>query len=82
MTTYVYETIPAKSDEKPRYVELRQSMKDAPLTRHPETGERIRRVVTGGYGLLSTSKAGGSSAEAGEGGGGGGCCQGRCGCHH
>ena len=29
---------------------MRQAMTDAPLTRHPETGERIRRVITGGYG--------------------------------
>lgn len=54
MTTYVYETIPQKAGQKPRYHELKQSMNDAPLTHHPETGEPIRRVVLGGYGVLSS----------------------------
>jgi hypothetical protein len=31
-------------------------MKDAPLTHHPETGEPVRRVIAGGYGLI-TQKA-------------------------
>jgi predicted nucleic acid-binding Zn ribbon protein len=43
MTTYVYEIIPAKAGETPRYVEIKQGMKDAPLTKHPETGEAIAR---------------------------------------
>ena len=76
MTTYVYETIPSKAGEKPRYFEIKQSMKDAPLTKHPETGEPIRRVVLGGYGALkSTSSAPKSSSdEGGCGCGPGGCC--------
>jgi hypothetical protein len=53
MTTYVYEIIPTKAGETPRYVEIKQGMKDAPLTTHPETGEAIRRVIFGGYGALS-----------------------------
>ena len=71
MTTYVYETIPKKSGEKPRYFEIKQSMKDAPLSKHPETGEPIRRVVLGGFGTLSSkgSSEGGSS------------CGPSCGCH-
>jgi predicted nucleic acid-binding Zn ribbon protein len=52
MTTYVYETIPSKAGEKPKLYEIQQSMKDAALTKHPETGEPIRRVVLGGYGLM------------------------------
>ena len=28
MTTYVYETIPVKKGEKPRYFEVRQSMNE------------------------------------------------------
>ena len=55
MTTYVYETIPVKKGEKPRYFEVRQSMNEAPLTKHPETGEPVRRVILGGYGVLSKS---------------------------
>jgi predicted nucleic acid-binding Zn ribbon protein len=56
MTTYIYETLPAKAGAAPRRFEVSQSMKDAPLTRHPETGEPVRRVIAGGYGLI-TQKA-------------------------
>lgn len=54
MTTYVYETIPQKPGVKPRYYEIKQSMNDAPLTKHPETGEPIHRVMLGGLGILSS----------------------------
>jgi predicted nucleic acid-binding Zn ribbon protein len=53
MTTYLYETIPQKSGAKPRHFEIKQSMNDQPLTRHPDTGEPIRRVLVGGFGVLS-----------------------------
>ena len=55
MTTYVYETIPRKSGEKPRLFEIKQAMSDKPLAKHPESGEAIRRVVLGGYGVLSSA---------------------------
>lgn len=64
MTTYVYETIPAKPGEKPRYFEIRQSMTESALSRHPETGEPIRRVVLGGFGLLSSKPASGNSGSS------------------
>jgi len=73
MTTYVYETIPAKAGEKSRYHEIKQSMNDAPLTKHPETGEPIRRVVLGGFGTLS-SKATKSASTSSCGCAPGGCC--------
>lgn len=76
MTTYVYETIPPQPGQKPRYFEIKQSMKDPPLTTHPETGEPIRRVVLGGYGVLSSAPKK-SRAPAPSGGsccGGTGCC--------
>jgi hypothetical protein len=38
-------------------------MDDKPLTKHPETGEPIRRVVLGGYGTLSSK----GSADSGSG---------------
>lgn len=57
MTTYVYEIVPQDPNEVPRQIEIRQSMKDEPLTRHPETGEPIRRVVSGGLGLMGTRPA-------------------------
>lgn len=72
MTTYAYETIPSKPGEKPRYFEFKQSMNDAPLTKHPETGELIRRVMLGGYGVLSSKP---SSASPGA------SCGPGCGCH-
>jgi predicted nucleic acid-binding Zn ribbon protein len=76
MTTYVYETIPQKAGEKPRYFEIKQKMSDQPLTQHPESGETIRRVMLGGYGVLSSSGRK-SSVKADTGGGccgGTGCC--------
>jgi predicted nucleic acid-binding Zn ribbon protein len=75
MATYVYETLPQIEGEKPKRFEVKQSMKDAPLTRHPDTGEPVRRVITGGAGLMgmSSSSAGSSSS--------GGSCGTGCGCH-
>jgi predicted nucleic acid-binding Zn ribbon protein len=71
MATYVYETL-----NKPvRRFELQQSMKDAPFTKHPETGVPIRRVITGGYGYSAKAKSMPSSAGAHH------CGSGSCGCH-
>ena len=56
MATYVYETIPRQPGDAPRRFEMVQSMKDAPLERHPDTGEPVRRVITGGYGLMGVSE--------------------------
>lgn len=47
MPTYIYETIP-ENGEEPRQFEVWQSMKDAPLGVDPETGLRVRRLITGG----------------------------------
>jgi len=69
-------TFSAKSGGKPRHFEFKQSMNDAPLTKHPETGEPIRRVVLGGFGVLSskpTSKPTRSTS--------GSSCGPGCGCH-
>ncbi|HEX8311659.1 MAG TPA: hypothetical protein VF614_10100 [Chthoniobacteraceae bacterium] len=71
MATYVYETI---DSDQPQQFELRQSMKDAPLTHHPETGQPIRRVISGGYGYVG--KGSGAPPAAPSGGCGTGC-----GCH-
>jgi hypothetical protein len=51
-------------------------MKDAALTEHPETKEPIRRVITGGLGIMTSTKGG--SAPPPQGGGG---CGGGCACH-
>jgi len=51
MATYVYETIPKKAGAKPRRFEVQQSMKDEPLKTDPKTGEPVRRIVMGGFGV-------------------------------
>jgi predicted nucleic acid-binding Zn ribbon protein len=71
MPTYVYETLGAKT----RRFEVRQSMKDAALTQDPETGEPVRRVISGGYGIMQKG-SGEAPASGGHACGGGGC-----GCH-
>lgn len=48
MATYIYETISQDESEPVRF-EVEQSMKDAALTHHPETGIPVRRIITGGY---------------------------------
>jgi predicted nucleic acid-binding Zn ribbon protein len=72
MPTYVYETIPQKTGERPQQFELQQSMKDAPLAKHPETDVPVRRVITGGFGITSSAK---------QSSGGGHSCGHGCGCH-
>jgi len=52
MPTYIYETIPTRKSEKPRQFEVFQSMKDDPLTHDPETGLPVRRIITGGFGVM------------------------------
>jgi len=73
MTTYVYETLPTNKSEKLKHFEIRQSMKDAPLTKHPETGAPMKRVILGGYGLLQKGKPAPAKPQGGCGSG--------CGCH-
>ncbi len=73
--TYLYETTDPK---KPvRRFEVVQSMKDEPLRTDPETGEPVRRVITGGSGILIPGgSAGPSVGSVGSHGCGSGC-----GCH-
>jgi predicted nucleic acid-binding Zn ribbon protein len=75
MTTYVYETIPLIPGVPPQRLEMRQSMGDAPLTRHPQTGEPIRRIITGGYGLMGVGERKSSVPSASS-----HCCGPQCGC--
>jgi len=51
-------------------------MKDGALTKHPETGEPIRRVITGGFGYIGSGKSEQASKPSG-----GGSCGNGCGCH-
>jgi len=73
MAIYTYETIPASPDEPVHTYELRQSMRDDAFTHHPETGEPIRRVITGGLGIMTSGKGGSSSPSGGHSCGMGGC---------
>lgn len=73
MPTYVYETIPQTADELPTRFEMKQSMNDAALKAHPETGKPVRRVIIGGTGMM-----GGTTTTSS---GGGGPCGSACGCH-
>lgn len=73
MAIYLYQTVPSIEGEPVRTYEIRQSMRDAALSEHPETKEAIRRVITGGLGIMTSSKGGSSPPAPGGGGCGGGC---------
>ena len=53
---YLYETVPNTGDQEVRRYEIKQSIHDAALTHHPETGESIRRVIVGGMGFITGSQ--------------------------
>ncbi|PTY03765.1 hypothetical protein DB347_21270 [Opitutaceae bacterium EW11] len=76
MTTYVYETIPQSPGESPERFEVRQSMKDAPLTHDPKSGKPVRRVMLGGYGVLMPAARAEPMRECQQ----TGCCCGQEGC--
>lgn len=61
--TYLYETIPAKEGDTVQQFEIQQSMNDMPLTQHPKTGVPIRRVIIGGWGLM-TGKSSKQAAQS------------------
>ena len=64
MATYVYETIPQQPGKSPRRFEVVQSMKAAPFEKHPDTGEPVRSIVTGGYGLMGVGEKSPTAAPA------------------
>ena len=75
MPIYVYETT-GKSKPVRRF-EVKQSMKDEPLKHDPATGEPVRRVISGGYGIIEKGAAKSPApVKSGHRCGGGGC-----GCH-
>ncbi|MAE26235.1 MAG: hypothetical protein CMI64_11225 [Pedosphaera sp.] len=63
MPTYVYEIIPDNPSQPSDTFEYKQGMNDKPISVHPETGQPVRRVVTGGFILNSSvnDSSGGSS---------------------
>lgn len=74
MATYIYETVPDLPEAPIRRFEVKQSMKDAPLTHDPETGEKVRRVVSGGFGIIRAGARSISTSTRSS------CGTGRCGC--
>ena len=68
--TYLYETIPVSEGAEVKHYEIQQSMNDLPLTQHPETGEPIRRIILGGWGLMTGKSAKASNPCCGP----SGCC--------
>lgn len=68
--TFLYETIPASEGGEVTQYEIKQSMNELPLTKHPETGEPIRRVILGGWGLVTSSSSAKSGCDCGP----SGCC--------
>ena len=73
MPAYLYETIPASCCDEPKHYEIQQSTNDAPLTHHPETGEPIKRIILGGYGV-TTPGTPGNPTDGDCGCGPSGCC--------
>lgn len=70
MPTYIYETI----SPTPERFELRQHFDEPALTTHPETGEPVRRVMSGGLAVLPNGLKSSDAPEPG------GCGPGTCGC--
>ncbi len=57
MPTYVYDILDGKGKPSGRTVEVIQSIKAEALTRHPETGEPVRRaIVAPTLGLATSAK--------------------------
>jgi predicted nucleic acid-binding Zn ribbon protein len=50
MPTYIYET--TDRTRPIRQFEVKQSFGEKPLLLDPVTGELVRRVITGGYGIV------------------------------
>jgi predicted nucleic acid-binding Zn ribbon protein len=55
MPTYLYETVPGAEGAPAERFEIKQSMSEPPLTVHPATGVPVRRVISGGIGVLTKS---------------------------
>lgn len=64
MPLYEYETIRSTTSAPTTRFHWRQRFSEPPLARHPETNEPVRRVITGGLGLLLPSRSGTATATA------------------
>jgi predicted nucleic acid-binding Zn ribbon protein len=59
MPTYTYET--TDRTRPIRRFEVRQAFAEKPLLLDPATGELVRRVITGGYGIVMRGGSAGPS---------------------
>lgn len=75
MPTYLYETVPTTAGEAAEQFEVRQGFNEPPLAAHPTSGAPVRRVISGGFGVMSKGGSGTSLPAAGP-----GCGPGSCGC--
>jgi hypothetical protein len=73
MATYIYETVPDSPDAPVRRFEIKQSMKESALTNDPNTGEKVRRVIAGGLGIMTGARSSLPATKPT-------CGTGRCGC--
>lgn len=62
MPTYVYETVPDDPSTPRRRFEVVQRMTDEPLKVHPDTGEPVRKIITGGMGFIGARSTESDSA--------------------
>lgn len=67
MPTYVYRIKNLPDDDPRAFFELRQSMSEPALERHPETGEPVERVICA-PGLLGSSSVGSTPTSPAGGG--------------
>jgi len=67
MPTYTYETIPLAATDAVEQFELRQRFDEPALETHPVTGVPVRRVISGGFGLMTKAAAEAASPEGGHG---------------
>jgi predicted nucleic acid-binding Zn ribbon protein len=67
MPTYTYETIPLAATDVVERFELRQTFDEPALEAHPVTGVPVRRVISGGMGLVSKTSGQRALPEAGPG---------------
>jgi predicted nucleic acid-binding Zn ribbon protein len=74
MPTYLYETLPGPTESTVERFEVRQRMDEPALEKHPTSGTPVRRVISGGMGMVHTS----SDSRLPE--PGPGCGPGSCGC--
>lgn len=52
MPTYIYETVPSDPNQEPRRLEVFQRMSENALEFDPDSGERVKKIITGGIGVV------------------------------